>query len=94
MRGERPREWADAVEFDRLIRNGGARASANSHPLRGHAYLHRSRVPLDQAPIDRRTRTELRDAQGDLFDALADQDIERGCSPFACRGDDHDSAAA
>lgn len=38
MRDQRPEEWADAVEFDRAIRHGGA------HPLRpgAQAFLHRS----------------------------------------------------
>ena len=84
MRDNHPEDWADAVDFDRAIRNGGARGL----PLNGTAYLHRSRVPLDQAPIDHITRNEakeLRDElQGDLFEIEEDGDPD-GCSPFGCR---------
>ncbi|MDB2219070.1 PAPS reductase-like domain protein [Mycobacterium phage prophiT46-2] len=69
--------WDDAVDFDRRIRKGGA--SAN--PLDGEAFLHRSRVPLDLAPIDRVTRAEYADMQLDLFE---DGDPD-GCSPYGCR---------
>ena len=44
MRDNRPGEWADAVEFDAAIRTAGG--------MRGQSYLHRSLLPLDQAPID------------------------------------------
>lgn len=81
-------EWADAVEFDREIRKGGARGL----PLNGEAFLHRSRIPLDIAPIDRVTRAEWRDRQGDLLDAIADIEAgidedgdPDGCSPYGCR---------
>ncbi|MDO2989262.1 hypothetical protein [Mycobacteroides abscessus] len=70
-------QWADAVDFDRRIRKGGASAS----PLDGEAFLHRSRVPLDLAPIDRVTRAEYADMQLDLFE---DGDPD-GCSPYGCR---------
>lgn len=70
-------QWADAVDFDRRIRKGGASAS----PLDGEAFLHRSRIPLDLAPIDHITRSELVDMQLDLFE---DGDPD-GCSPYGCR---------
>jgi len=89
MRDEQPQEWADAVDFDRAIRGGSARANANGKPLLGEAYLHRSRLPLDQAPIDKVTFAEWKSRQGDLFDAAADIEAEDGdpdgCSPWACR---------
>lgn len=85
LRDNRPHEWADAVEFDEQIRKGGA--SAN--PLRGQAFLHRSRVPLAVAPIDRVTAHEWRSRQGDILDAIADAQLEDGdpdgCSPYGCR---------
>lgn len=77
IRDNHPEQWADAVEFDQAIRKGGARGL----PLNGAAFLHRSRVPLEQAPIDRVTRVELLDAQLDLFE---DGDPD-GCSPHSCR---------
>lgn len=44
LRDESPAEWADAVAFDAAIRHGRTR-------IRAAAYLHRQRVPLDQADI-------------------------------------------
>lgn len=78
LRDEHPDEWADAVEFDAAIRNGGARGL----PLNGEAFLHRSRVPLALAPIDRTTLAERKSWQGDLLAELGDPD---GCSPYGCR---------
>jgi C-5 cytosine-specific DNA methylase len=80
LRDNQPNEWADAVEFDAQIRRGGARGL----PLNGEAFLHRSRVPLSLAPIDRVTRAEWADRQGDLFDQDEDGDPD-GCSPHGCR---------
>ena len=89
MRDHHPDEWADAVEFDRAIRNGSARANAQGQALRGRMYLHRSRVPLDEAPIDHVTRAEWNDRQVTVEDAVAEQLLEDGdpdgCSPWTCR---------
>jgi hypothetical protein len=89
MRDERPDEWADVVEFDHAIRAGNARANEDGSPLLGEAFLHRSRLPLDQAPIDRVTSHEWKSRQPDIFDAIADQEDEDGdldgCSPWTCR---------
>jgi hypothetical protein len=74
MRDEHPDEFADAVAFDAAIRHG-----ARGVPLIGQAFLHRSRLPLDQAPIDRLTRAERRGTQLDLLAELGDPD---GCSPY------------
>ncbi|WP_443077372.1 hypothetical protein [Streptomyces sp. SP17BM10] len=61
---------------------------------RGHAaarsgVLHRSRRPLDEAPIDRVTAHEWSGRQVDIFDAIADAELESGepdgCSPWVCR---------
>lgn len=81
LRDDQPDEWADAVAFDEAIRKGGARGL----PLNGEAFLHRSRVPLAIAPIDRVTRTEWRGRQGDLLDTLAEMGDPDGCSPYGCR---------
>lgn len=82
-------EWADAVAFDRAIRSGNARGNANGKPLLGEAYLHRSRKPLDQAPIDRVTAHEWNQQQTDVFGQIADAELEEGdpdgCSPWSCR---------
>lgn len=74
-------EWADAVEFDAAIRKGGSRGL----PLNGEAFLHRSRVPLDLAPIDRVTRGEWNERQGNLLDLAAEEGDPDGCSPYGCR---------
>lgn len=81
LRDGRPEEWADAVAFDAQIRKGGSKGV----PLRGEAFLHRSRVPLDLAPIDRVTRGEWNDRQGDLLDLIAEEGDPDGCSPYGCR---------
>jgi hypothetical protein len=81
LRDNRPQEWADAVAFDVAIRKGGAAGTT----LDGEAFLHRSRVPLDIAPIDRITRSEWHDRQGDLLDLLAEEGDPDGCSPYGCR---------
>jgi len=54
--------WADAVEFDRLIRHGSQRRGVE--PMRGVQFLHRSRQPL--ADVDLRTEEER--GQGSLWE--------------------------
>ncbi|BFU47873.1 hypothetical protein [Krasilnikovia sp. MM14-A1004] len=81
MRDQHPDEWADAIAFDTAIRKGGARGL----PLHGQAFLHRSRIPLALAPIDRVTRGEWADRSPDIFDALAELGDPDGCSPYGCR---------
>jgi 3'-phosphoadenosine 5'-phosphosulfate sulfotransferase (PAPS reductase)/FAD synthetase len=88
LRDNRPDEWADAVDFDRRIRHGAPAAIAAGAQLHGQAFLHRSRVPLEEAPIDHVTSSEWRSRQTDIFDEIADVEVERGCSPWACRGED------
>lgn len=86
----RPDEWNDAVAFDEAIRKGGARGL----PLNGTAYLHRSRVPLSIAPINRVTRKEWDDRSPDIFDALAELGDPDGCSPYGCRSGEPEKGAA
>lgn len=81
LRDNHPEQWADAVDFDRQIRKGGASAK----PLDGEAFLHTSRVPLELAPIDRVSRREWADRQIDIFDELAEHGDPDGCSPYGCR---------
>jgi 3'-phosphoadenosine 5'-phosphosulfate sulfotransferase (PAPS reductase)/FAD synthetase len=69
IKATNPAEWDDVVAFDRAIRHGSARANAEGHPLRGQFFLHRQRVPLDQATLKPRT-TEEPDAPG--------------CGPWTC----------
>lgn len=51
MKINRPQEWADAVAFDNAIRKSGG--------MRGDSYIHRSRLPLDQAPLDNPDQIDL-----------------------------------
>jgi hypothetical protein len=86
LRDNHPEEWTDACEFDAAIRKG---APGRDAEFDGEGFLHRSRLPLALAPIDRVTRAEWRDRQGDLLDLIADEEAENGdpdgCSPYACR---------
>ncbi|MFI1885961.1 hypothetical protein [Streptomyces jumonjinensis] len=91
IRDNSPKEWEDVVAFDAAIRQGNARANASGNPLLGQAFLHRSRVPLGQAPIDHVTAAEWAARQQDLDSARPDaeeleQGVVDGCSPWACRG--------
>lgn len=90
IRDTSPSEWADVVEFDAAIRQGNARANATGNPLLGQAYLHRSRVPLSDAPIDHVTAAEWAALQQETGAPDA-EDLEAGvvdgCSPWACRGE-------
>src|SRR5207237_6999010 len=49
MKRDRPREWAETVAFDRVIRKG-------LPGVKGEAFVHRSMLPLDMA--DLRTNAE------------------------------------
>ncbi|MFD5753586.1 hypothetical protein [Streptomyces sp. NPDC127033] len=79
------------MEFDAAIRQGNARANAAGNHLLGQAFLHRSRVPLDQAPIDHVTAAEWAALQPQLDSTPDAEELEQGvvdgCSPWACRGD-------
>ncbi|MFZ3548810.1 hypothetical protein ACODT3_24995 [Streptomyces sp. 4.24] len=84
IRDSSPAEWDDVVAFDAAIREGNARANASGNPLLGQAFLHRSRVPLDLAPIDHVTRSERAAAELDELE----HGVVNGCSPWACRGEE------
>lgn len=95
IRDNSPAEWADVVEFDAAIRNGNARANASGNRLLGEAYLHRSRVPLSEAPIDHVTAAEWAELQQASGTALPDAEqlevgVADGCSPWACRRSEGD----
>ncbi|MEE1838073.1 hypothetical protein [Streptomyces sp. SP17KL33] len=92
IRDNSPGEWADVVAFDAAIRQGNARANASGNPLLGEAFLHRSRIPLSQAPIDHVTAAERAAMQLEPTDTAAnfdvlEQGVVDGCSPWACRGE-------
>ncbi|WP_203872194.1 hypothetical protein [Planomonospora parontospora] len=81
MRDTQPDDWAAAIEFDEKIRNGHPAAGT---PLRGQAFVHRSRVPLAEANIDQVTPREWRDRQSAISIADYEEDPP-GCSPYGCR---------
>ncbi|PZH00701.1 hypothetical protein C1I97_22920 [Streptomyces sp. NTH33] len=92
IRDTSPAEWQDVVAFDAAIRKGNARANAAGNKLLGQAFLHRSRVPLSEAPIDHVTAAEWAAMQQELTNtepALEEleQGVIDGCSPWACRGE-------
>jgi hypothetical protein len=91
IRDGSPDEWADVVEFDAAIREGNARANATGNKLLGQAFLHRSRVPLGEAPIDHVTAAEwaaLQEEIDGLTPVALEEGVTGGCSPWACRGSD------
>ncbi|TXS35310.1 hypothetical protein [Streptomyces sp. t39] len=90
MRDTRPTEWADAVDFDRRLR-----AMPRADGLQ--EFLHASRVPLDQAPIDRVSHIEWKGRQTTVFDQIADAEAEEttgGCGPWSCRSGEPVAPAA
>ncbi|MFD8351470.1 hypothetical protein ACFV1X_21335 [Streptomyces coelicoflavus] len=92
IRDNSPKEWEDVVAFDAAIRKGNARANATGNRLLGEAFLHRSRVPLSEAPIDHVTASEWAAMQQELTADGPDleeweQGVVDGCSPWACRGE-------
>ncbi|MGW2404044.1 hypothetical protein ACWCXK_05895 [Streptomyces sp. NPDC001739] len=93
IRDNSPDEWQDVVAFDAAIRQGNARANASGNRLLGEAFLHRSRVPLSEAPIDHVTAAEWAARQrtldvgvGDALLADLEDGVSDGCSPWSCRG--------
>ncbi|RST22875.1 hypothetical protein EF908_13970 [Streptomyces sp. WAC04770] len=93
IRDESPEEWEDVVDFDARIRKGNARANASGNRLLGQAYLHRSRVPLSDAPIDHVTAAEWAARQQEVSETAGaasveelEQGVADGCSPWSCRG--------
>jgi hypothetical protein len=103
---ENPADWEDAVDFDKKIRKGSARANALGQPLRGEAFLHRAMLPLDQAPLTRDGFKIWAGRQGDVMHMLSvneyeeklsaeDRDSLTGCSILSdCGPDDEESEDA
>jgi 3'-phosphoadenosine 5'-phosphosulfate sulfotransferase (PAPS reductase)/FAD synthetase len=88
LRDHSPAEWMDVVAFDHAIRAGNARGNQGGNRLLGEAFLHRSRLPLDQAPIDHVTAREWAEQQATLDEAAAEElenGADEGCSPWSCR---------
>jgi len=81
IRDNDPKSWDDAVEFDHAIRHGGSRMS---ELMKGALYLHRSCVPLDQAPIHLISKAEAKKNEQRLFE----DEKPFHCSPFACDGEE------
>lgn len=76
-----PDGWADAVAFDKAIRDGYPHATTQGQQLRGQYFLHRSCQPLDQVDLDPpAAKRHLR-----LVTASVEDDDPDGCSPWSCR---------
>ncbi|WP_258308530.1 hypothetical protein [Streptomyces sp. NWU339] len=71
----------------RVFRTGGCLRAAGR--LLGQAFLHRSREPLAQAPIDHVTATVARQQQLDARTAAEELEngVVDGCFPWACRSE-------
>ena len=88
IRDNDPDSWAEAVEFDRAIRDGYPHATTQGQELRGQYFLHRSCQPLDQVDLDpptantASTKRHLRLVTASTADEEDDPD---GCSPWSCR---------
>jgi hypothetical protein len=54
LRDEHPSDWQKAVQLDAAIRKGGTGKSAQT--LDGEAFLHKSCLPLELAPIEQRRK--------------------------------------
>lgn len=51
LRDNSPDEWADAVEVDRIIRNGKPKQKSKDTPLQGQQFMHRDLKPLDEVDL-------------------------------------------
>ncbi|WP_331738692.1 hypothetical protein [Embleya sp. NBC_00896] len=90
MRDNRPDDWADAVAFDHAIRAGNARGNENGKQLLGQAFLHRSLMPLDEAPLDgpaphRPRRHRATPPAPEVPEEELEEGDPDGCSPWGCR---------
>ncbi|RKT54149.1 hypothetical protein [Saccharothrix australiensis] len=83
IRDNDPDGWIEAVEFDKAVRHGHPRATAQGRPLRGQYFLHRSCVPLDQVDLDALAGRE-RHLTSVAVHPPEDADPD-GCSPWSCR---------
>ncbi|WP_436499519.1 hypothetical protein [Actinokineospora sp. HUAS TT18] len=85
IRDHDPHGWAEAVEFDRAIRDGYPHATTHGQPLRGQYFLHRSCTPLDQVDLDATVKRE-RHLRLITTDQVREEDADPdGCSPWSCR---------
>lgn len=71
MRDGDPASFADAVEFDREVRDAQRAGVENGSQLTGTPFVHRQMVPLDEAKID--------DDGPGLWDGVADNECEGMC---------------
>jgi hypothetical protein len=84
IRDHDPDGWAEAVEFDKAIRDGYPHATEQGQQLRGQYFLHRSCQPLDDVDLDPPAAISLRLLRVVTASAAEDDDPD-GCSPWSCR---------
>jgi hypothetical protein len=84
IRDHDPDGWAEAVAFDKAIRDGYPHATTQGQQLRGQYFLHRSCRPLDEVELGPplAAKRPLRLAAASAVDEENDPD---GCSPWSCR---------
>jgi hypothetical protein len=87
IRDHDPDGWADAVAFDKAIREGYPHATTQGQQLRGQYFLHRSCQPLDEVDLDpaAHAKRHLRLATTTTVATAAEEDDPDGCSPWSCR---------
>jgi hypothetical protein len=84
IRDNDPDGWAEAVEFDKAIRDGYPHATEQGQPLRGQYFLHRSCQPLAEVDLDPPAAVTKRYLRL-VTDSTVEEDDPDGCSPWSCR---------
>ena len=84
IRDNDPDGWAEAVAFDKAIRNGYPHATEQGQKLRRQYFLHRSCQPLGQVDLDPPAATTKRHLRL-VTPSAAEEDDPDGCSPWSCR---------
>jgi hypothetical protein len=82
IRDHDPDGWAEAVEFDKAIRQGYPRATEQGQQLRGQYFLHRSCQPLGEVDLD--PPAAKRHLRLITTNSSEEEDPD-GCSPWSCR---------
>jgi 3'-phosphoadenosine 5'-phosphosulfate sulfotransferase (PAPS reductase)/FAD synthetase len=85
IRDNDPDGWAEAVEFDKAIREGYPRATEQGQQLRGQYFLHRSCQPLGDVDLDPPVAVTKRHLRLVIGVSVAEEDDPDGCSPWSCR---------
>ena len=85
IRDHDPHGWAEAVEFDKAIREGYPRATEQGQQLRGQYFLHRTCQPLGEVDLDPPAPATRHLQLVSAPATVEEQDDPDGCSPWSCR---------